>query len=130
VLVLRGGILEGEQLSAAEVEQLATLPRWTFLQSQLVGAIVAPLNALLGLVSAPLRDLHGLVSARIEQLEAEGQVVAEAAPAEAPSEPAEAVADAEQPIAEAAADEVAEVEDTETRRSPRPRSPPIKRRGG
>jgi large subunit ribosomal protein L10 len=74
VLVLRGGILEGKQLSAEEVEQLATLPPMDVLRSQLVGAIVAPLNALLGLVSAPLRDLHGLVAARIEQLEAQGEV--------------------------------------------------------
>jgi large subunit ribosomal protein L10 len=83
VLVLRGGILEGKQLSAAEVEQLATLPSTDVLRAQLVGAIVAPLNALLGLVSAPLRDLHGLVAARIEQLEAQGEVIAEseAAPA-------------------------------------------------
>lgn len=83
VLVLRGGILEGKQLSAEEVEQLATLPPVDVLRGQLVGAIVAPLNALLGLVSAPLRDLHGLVAARIEQLEAQGEIVAEAEPAEA-----------------------------------------------
>jgi large subunit ribosomal protein L10 len=90
VLVLRGGILEGKQLSAAEIEQLATLPPVDILRGQLVGAIVAPLNALLGLVSAPLRDLHGLVAARIEQLEAQGEVVAEAAPAQAAEAPVEA----------------------------------------
>ena len=89
VLVLRGGILEGKQLSAAEVEQLATLPPTDVLRGQLVGAIVAPLNALLGLVSAPLRDLHGLIDARIRQLEAEGELVADAAPAEAADETAE-----------------------------------------
>jgi large subunit ribosomal protein L10 len=88
VLVLRGGILEGKHLSEAEVERLATLPPTDVLQAQLVGAIVAPLNALLGLVSAPLRDLHGLIDARIRQLEAEGELVAEAAPAEAPDETA------------------------------------------
>jgi len=116
VLVLRGGILEGKQLSAAEIEQLATLPPVDILRGQLVGAIVAPLNALLGLVSAPLRDLHGLVTARIEQLEAQGEVVAEAAPAEAAEEPVEAEEasdeDADdQPVAqEASADAPAEKE--------------------
>jgi large subunit ribosomal protein L10 len=75
VLVLRGGILEGKQLSAEEVERLATLPPMDVLRGELVGAIVAPLNALLGLVTAPLRDLHGLIAARIEQLEAQGEVV-------------------------------------------------------
>ncbi|HSG14190.1 MAG TPA: 50S ribosomal protein L10 [Gaiellaceae bacterium] len=101
VLVLRGGILEGKQLSAAEVEQLATLPPTDVLRGQLVGAIVAPLNALLGLVSAPLRDLHGLIDARIRQLEAEGELVADAAPAEAADEAAE-TAEAETAEAETA----------------------------
>ncbi len=89
VLVLRGGILEGKQLTAAEIEQLATLPPADVLRGQLVGAIVAPLHALLGLVSAPLRDLHGLVAARIEQLEAQGEVVAEAAAVTEPAASAE-----------------------------------------
>ena len=75
VLVLRGGVLEGKQLSAEEVDRLATLPPLDALRGQLVGAVVAPLMQLLVLVSAPLRDLHGLLEARIAQLEAEGQVV-------------------------------------------------------
>ena len=107
VLVLRGGILEGKQLSAAEVEQLATLPPTDVLRGQLVGAIVAPLNALLGLVSAPLRDLHGLIDARIRQLEAEGELVADAAPADAADEAAE-TAEAETAEAETAEAETAE----------------------
>ena len=75
VLELRGGVLEGKTLSAQEVDMLATLPSVDVLRGQLVGAIVAPLNALLGLVTAPLRDLHGLVDARIKQLEEQGEVV-------------------------------------------------------
>lgn len=113
VLVLRGGILEGKQLSATEVEQLATLPSTDVLRGQLVGAIVAPLNALLGLASAPLRDLHGLIAARIEQLEAQGEVVAEVVPAEpeeAKQEAPEVAAEAEGTEAEASADESAETE--------------------
>ncbi len=112
VLVLRGGILEGKQLSAAEVEQLATLPPTDVLRGQLVGAIVAPLNALLGLVSAPLRDLHGLIDARIRQLEAEGELVADAAPADAADEAAE-TAEAETAEAETAEAETAEAETAE-----------------
>jgi large subunit ribosomal protein L10 len=120
VLVLRGGILEGEQLSAAEIEQLATLPPMDILRGQFVGAIVAPLTALLGLVSAPLRDLHGLVTARIEQLEAQGEILAEVAPAEPADELAEAVVDAEQPAQEASADETAGVDETQTPTEPAP----------
>lgn len=81
VLALRGGILEGKQLSAEEVARLATLPPVDVLRGQLVGAVVAPLTQLLALVSAPLRDLHGLVEARIAQLEEQGQVVEETAEA-------------------------------------------------
>jgi large subunit ribosomal protein L10 len=68
ILVLRGGILDGRPMSAADVEELAKLPPLEGLRGQVLGAIVGPLNALLGLVSAPLQDLHGLLEARIEQL--------------------------------------------------------------
>ena len=96
VLALRGGILEGRQLSAEEIDRLATLPPVDVLRGQLVGAVVAPLTQLLALVSAPLRDVHGLIEARIRQLEEQGDVV----------EPvAEAVVEAEEPVD---ADETAE----------------------
>jgi len=84
VLALRGGVLEGKQLSGEEIERLATLPPLDVLRGQLVGAVVAPLTQLLALVTAPLRDLHGLVEARIRQLEEQGEIVepeASAAPA-------------------------------------------------
>jgi large subunit ribosomal protein L10 len=91
VLELRGGVLEGKTLSAAEVDTLATLPSVDVLRGQLLGAIVAPLTALLGLVSAPLRDLHGLIDARIKQLEEQGEIVEPPAAGEPPAaEPAEA----------------------------------------
>jgi large subunit ribosomal protein L10 len=72
ILAIRGGMLEGKPISADEVESLAKLPPVDVLRGQVLGAIVAPLNALLGLVSAPLRDLVGLIDARIEQLGGEG----------------------------------------------------------
>ena len=68
VLVIRGGVTQGRTVGAAEVEMLATLPPLDILRGQVLGAIVAPLNALLGLVTAPLQNLHGLIDARIEQL--------------------------------------------------------------
>jgi large subunit ribosomal protein L10 len=70
VLAIRGGVMEGRAVTAAEVESLATLPPVDVLRGQVLGAIVAPLTALLGLVTAPLQDLYGLIDARIEQLEA------------------------------------------------------------
>jgi large subunit ribosomal protein L10 len=100
VLALRGGILEGKQLSAEEVTRLATLPPVDVLRGQLVAAVVAPVTHLLGLVSAPLRDLHGLVQARIEQLEEQGQVVEQPAEGAEEAQSTEATAE-DQPAAEA-----------------------------
>ena len=69
VLVLRGGILEGKAITEGEVRDLATLPPIDVLRGQVLGAVVAPLNAVAALVAAPLRDFSGLLDARIEQLQ-------------------------------------------------------------
>jgi len=68
ILAVRGGILEGQAMSAGEVENLAKLPPTDVLRAQLVGAIVSPLTTVVALLAAPLRDLLGLIDARIEQL--------------------------------------------------------------
>jgi large subunit ribosomal protein L10 len=91
VLAIRGGILEGKAISSDEVEELAKLPAADVLRGQVLGAIVAPVQAIAGLVAAPLTNLVGLIDARIEQLGSEG---------EAPAEP-EAEAPAPEPVAEA-----------------------------
>jgi large subunit ribosomal protein L10 len=85
VLEIRGGVMQGRPISAADVEELSTLPPLEVLRGQVIGAVIAPLNNLLALVNAPLQNLVGLIDARIEQLggaEAEAEVDAEAAPAE------------------------------------------------
>jgi large subunit ribosomal protein L10 len=99
VLAIRGGVLSGRTMSAAEVESLATLPPLDVLRGQVLGAIIAPLTAIAGLVNAPLQNLYGLIDARIEQLGG-----AEAAPAEpeAPEAPEAPAAEAPEPTAEAA----------------------------
>jgi large subunit ribosomal protein L10 len=101
VLAIRGGVLEGSALSAAEVENLATLPPAEVLRAQLVGAIVSPLTTVVALISAPLRDLVGLIDARIEQLREGGDTSESgaAAPAEEPAAEAEPAAGAEEPAA-------------------------------
>jgi large subunit ribosomal protein L10 len=76
VLAIRGGILEGRTMSSAEVEELAKLPPADVLRGQVLGAIVAPIQAFAGLVAAPLTNLVGLIDARIEQLG--GEATAEA----------------------------------------------------
>jgi len=88
VLAVRGGILQGRELTADEVESLAKLPPVEQLRGQVVGAILAPLNAFVGLVNAPLQNLIGLIDARIEQLEQGGDQTGDTkAETEAAAEP-------------------------------------------
>jgi large subunit ribosomal protein L10 len=103
VLELKGGILQGRQVSAEEVQTLATLPPFEVLQSQVLGAVIGPLNAIVGLFNAPLQNLVGLIDARIEQQREEDAPVADA----------EAEAEADAPVPEAEAPGTADEEPTE-----------------
>lgn len=87
VLEIKGGILQGAPMDAAQVVELAALPPADVLQGQVVAAIVGPLNAVVNLFSAPLTSFVGLLDARIEQLGADGSA-AESESAEEPTEEA------------------------------------------
>jgi large subunit ribosomal protein L10 len=128
VLEIRGGILQGRVMTAAEVETLATLPPEDVLRGQVLGAIVAPLTSLAGLLNAPLQNLVGLIDARIDQLggeeataepepeaEAPPEAEAEAAPAEEAPEPAQETAEAT-PEADdtASADQEVEIQESDS----------------
>jgi large subunit ribosomal protein L10 len=89
VLSLKGGLLQGQPVNAEEVQKLAALPPADVLQSQVVGAVIGPLNAIVGLFTAPLRDLVGVLDARISQLQEQGETVE----AEASEPEAEAVSE-------------------------------------
>jgi large subunit ribosomal protein L10 len=69
VLAVRGGILQGQTITADEVRDLAILPPLDVLQGQVLGAIVGPMTTVVGLFTAPLRDLVNVLDARIQQLE-------------------------------------------------------------
>jgi large subunit ribosomal protein L10 len=116
VLEIRGGIMQGRTVTAAEVESLAKLPPAEVLRGQVLGAIVAPLTALAGLLNAPLQNLVGLIDARIEQLGGEDaepapEPEAEAAPAEEESAAAEEPSDEEDTQADATASADQETEE-------------------
>ena len=83
VLAVRGGILDGRPITAADIESLAKLPPLEQLRGQVLGAIAAPLYAIVGLFNAPLQNLVGLIDARIEQLGGEGAAAETPEPAEA-----------------------------------------------
>jgi len=90
VLVIRGGLLEGDTVSDVEIKRLATLPPADVVRAQFAGAVAAPLTTIVGLFTAPLRELVGVLDARIRQLEEEGPPAdsarAESASEEAPTE--------------------------------------------
>jgi len=109
ILTVRGGILEGKTMTAEQVRELASLPPADVLRGQVLGAIVAPLNAIAALVNAPLQNFVGLIDARIEQLGGEA-AEEEAAP--------EAVAPAEEAPAEEATEDSSGVEAESTEETP------------
>jgi len=109
ILTVRGGILEGKTMTAEQVRELASLPPADVLRGQVLGAIVAPLNAIAALINAPLQNFVGLIDARIEQLGGEA-AEEEAAP--------EAVAPAEETPAEEATEDGSGVEAESTEETP------------
>ena len=85
VLEIRGGVMQGRVITGADVDALAKLPPLDVLRGQVIGAVIAPLNAIAGLINAPLQNLYGLIEARIDQLQAEGDDSAAEPAAEEPA---------------------------------------------
>ena len=110
-ITLKGGLLEGAEIGADDIKQLAKLPPAEVLRAQLVGAVAGPVTAVVGLFAAPMRELVGVIDARIRQLEEQGETAEAPAGEEAPAEERaaeEPQADAEEaPADEPAADEPA-----------------------
>jgi large subunit ribosomal protein L10 len=71
ILSVRGGVLQGSQIRAEQIADLAKLPPADVLRAQLVGAIAAAPTAIVGLFTAPMRDFVGVLDARIKQLESQ-----------------------------------------------------------
>ena len=113
VLVIRGGLLEGEEIGADDVKRLAKLPPADTLRAQLVGALAGSLTTIVGLFAAPMRDLVGVIDARIKQLEEQGETVEAPEAAKAEAEPAAEEAPAEEPASEEPAAEAAAPEEAE-----------------
>jgi large subunit ribosomal protein L10 len=105
VLVIRGGLLEGEAVSDTEIKRLATLPPTDVLRAQLAGAVAGPLTTIVGLFTAPLRDLVNVIDARIEQLREQGDTSESEAPAAQASTEPQTVETASEPEAQTETEE-------------------------
>jgi large subunit ribosomal protein L10 len=69
ILTVKGGVMEGRQVSAADVEAIATLPSREELQAKLLGMLVSPMARTLGVLGGPSRSMVYLLNARAEQPE-------------------------------------------------------------
>ena len=99
-LVIKGGVLDDQLLSADDLKALAELPSRDVLLAQLAGALQAPMAKLAGLLAAVPRDFAYGLQALIEK--GGGPNAAADAPAaeEAPAEEATAEAPVEPEVAE------------------------------
>jgi large subunit ribosomal protein L10 len=66
VVTLRGGLLAGQPVNAADLQRLATLPSREILLARLAGAMAAPLTGMAGVLAANLRNLIGVLNAVVE----------------------------------------------------------------
>ena len=67
ILSVKGGVMGERTVSAAEVEEIATLPTREELQAKLLGMMAAPLTRTLSLMSGPARSMVYVLNARAEE---------------------------------------------------------------
>ena len=110
-LVVKGGLLDGELLSPAQIESLAKLPPREVLLAQIAGALAAPLQKFAGLLNALPQNMAYALKALLDERAAGAPVEeAEEAPVEEVEEaPVEEVEEVEEaPVEEAPVEEVEE----------------------
>ena len=107
LLEFKGGVMNGEVLTAEQIGELSRLPSLDVLHGQLVGVIASPITGL-------VRGLNALIAGvaiQLQKIVDEGLLPAGEAPAAEPEAPAE---EAEAPAAEEAPSEEAEAPAEET----------------
>jgi large subunit ribosomal protein L10 len=107
LLEFKGGVMNGEALSAEEIGAIARLPAQDVLHGQLVGVIASPITGLVRTLNALIAGL----AIQLQQIAEQGLLPAGEAPGPDPAE-AEQAAQAEQAKEEAA--QSAEGEETES----------------
>ena len=101
LLVIKGGVLDGNPLTAEDIEKLAKLESREVLLAKLAGAMKAQLTQAAYLCNAPLSQTARVIDALRAKVEEQGPVASDAPAAEAEEAPAEApAADATETVAE------------------------------
>lgn len=120
LLVIKGGVMDGKSLSAAEIAKIADLESREVLLAKLAGALKALPTRAAGLFQAPLSQMARLAKA-LEEKKPAGDVAPVAAVAESADdapEPAAADSVAEPVTAEAASEDAVEASTSETPAEP------------
>jgi large subunit ribosomal protein L10 len=121
-LVIKGGILDGKTLDAAEVAKLADLESREVLMGKLAGAMLASLSQAVYLLNAPLAQAARLAGALQAKAEQDPTILAGGASQESDSGPVAAEeAEAEAAVAvedEAPADEAPAAEEASVEEAP------------
>jgi large subunit ribosomal protein L10 len=114
LLEFKGGVMNGEVLTAEQIGELSRLPSLDVLHGQLVGVIASPITGL-------VRGLNALIAGvaiQLQKIVDEGLLPAGEAPAAEPEAPAEETP-AEEPAAEEApAEEASAGDETEATETP------------
>jgi large subunit ribosomal protein L10 len=113
-LVIKGGVLDGKPLDAAEIAKLASLESREVLLGKMAGAMLASLSQAVYLLNAPLAQAARLAGALQAKAEQDPSILAGgagAAPVAAEEAPAADESAAEAPADEAPAADAAEASD-------------------
>ena len=112
-LVVKGGLLDGELLSPAQIESLAKLPPREVLLAQIAGALAAPLQKFAGLLNALPQNMAYALKALLDE-RAAGAPAEEAPVEEVPAEEVSVEEVEEASTEDAPVEEVEEVEEAST----------------
>ncbi|MGZ4481423.1 MAG: 50S ribosomal protein L10 [Gaiellales bacterium] len=71
ILAVKGGVMNGQTLSADDVRQIGELPSREVLHAQVVGAIAGPVTGMVNVLAAPLREFLVVLDQYIAQRQAD-----------------------------------------------------------
>ncbi|MCW2950224.1 MAG: ribosomal protein, partial [Thermoleophilia bacterium] len=73
LMALRGGLMDGDLVSADQVKEIAELPAREVILAMLLSTVDAPARTLVGAINAPARDIVGLLGNWISKREEAGE---------------------------------------------------------